>query len=58
MILVTDLETAPGYAALSACLDAIARCGSSGEELPLLPDLKPEDLPCMIAGSLRHFSDV
>jgi hypothetical protein len=56
-ILVTDLETAPGFAGLSASLDAERKLRLFGQELPLLPDLKAEEFPQMIAGSLGHFGD-
>jgi type VI protein secretion system component VasK len=57
LVLVTDLETAPGYEALSACLDADRRTRLFGQELPLLPDLKTEELPRMVTTGLRHFGD-
>lgn len=56
IILVTDLETAPGYPALRASLDADRRMRLFGQELPLVPDLNSEDLPRMLSGSLRHFT--
>ena len=56
IVLVTDLETAPGYPALRASLDADRRTRLFGQELPLLPDLKTEELPRMLSGSLRHFT--
>jgi type VI protein secretion system component VasK len=55
-LLVADLETAPGYPALRECLDLDRRLRLFGQDLPLIPDLKPEELPGMIAGSLRHFT--
>jgi len=54
-LLVTDMETAPGYAALRDCLDPERRRRLFGQDLPLLPDLKAEDLPRMLGGSLAHF---
>jgi hypothetical protein len=55
-VLVPDLETSPGYAALAKALDPDRRSRLLGQDLPLSPDLKPEDLPAMVAGSVQHFN--
>ncbi|MBI3823704.1 MAG: hypothetical protein HY289_13625 [Planctomycetes bacterium] len=56
VVLTSDLETAPGFAALGASLDFERRQRLFGQDLPLQPDLKPEELPLMLTSSLRHFN--
>ncbi len=57
VVLVTDLETSPGYAALNERLDADRRVRLFGQDLPLVPDVKPEQLPLVVSSSLGHFVD-
>ena len=57
-VVVADLETAPGYAALSESLDADRRLRLFGQDLPLVPDLKPAEFPLMVASSLHYFNQV
>ena len=55
VVLVSDLETAPGFDALGERLDPDRRLRLFGQDLPLIPDVKPGELPLVLSGSVEHF---